>query len=325
MLTITTAGTILDGICTDLNKAGKEVLSGRRVQDAYFYLLYEIDAGDVWDEERNWYKANPALGYQPSLEYLRDRCIEASMSAAEKANFMTKHLNVFVSGYDKWLDMEEVKACKFDKMLESYKGKKCVVGFDRSMVHDLTSWCILFPNNEGGADCFYKNMLPKKTMLGVTDHLKQIYEKAVASNNLELLTSATVRDEPIKEYFRWLNNNFDVEMFGYDPWHMGEIGEDLEEEGLPMVAVSQGTGNMSEPAKNLEGLIKEEIFHYNDMLFEFACENAICKVTDKNNVLITRDNPKTEKIDPLISTIIAVSCATLQKVDENIYDSRGML
>jgi phage terminase large subunit-like protein len=127
------------------------------------------------------------------------------------------------------------------------------------------------------------------------------------------------------EFLRWACGYFDVEIVGYDPWHMTEIAEDLVEEGLPMVSVSQGTGNMSEPAKKLEGLVKESIMYYNDDLFEFACSNAICKVTDKNNVVITRENPATDKIDPLISAIIALSCATLQKIDENIYESRGML
>ncbi|MDG1996114.1 MAG: terminase large subunit [Emcibacteraceae bacterium] len=327
MLTITTAGTVLDGICTDLNKAGKRVLQGDRKQDAYFYLMYEIDKGDKWDDEKNWYKANPALGFQPKIEYLRDRCIEASMSAAEKANFLTKHLNVFVSGSDKWLNMDEVKECSFDGLLTDpeYKGRHCVVGLDRAQVHDLTSFCILFPNEEGGADIFFKNFLPKKTMVESTDYLKEVYLKASENGNLELLPTSTVRDEPIVNFIRYMADNFDVEMFGYDPWHMREIAEDLEEEGLPMVAVSQGTGNMSEPAKKLEGLIKEATLYYNDNLFEFACSNAILKVTDQNNVKVVRENAKTDKIDPLISAIIALSCATLQKTDENPYEHRGLI
>jgi len=325
MLTITTAGTVLDGICTDLNKAGKQVLENIRKQDAYLYLIYEIDKGDQWDLEDCWYKANPALGYQPSIEYLRDRCIEAQLSSSEKANFLTKHLNVFVSGADKWLVMDEVQACRFDKTILDYQGKKCWVGLDRSLVHDLTSFCILFPNEDGGADCFYRNLLPKKTMMDATDHLKQIYAKAANDGSLELLSTTTVRDEPIIEFIRWAYETFEVEMFGYDPWHMKEIAEDLDDEGLPMVAVSQGTGNMSEPAKKLEGLIKEQTFHYNDSLMEFACSNAILKVTDKNNVQVVRENSKTDKIDPLISTIIALSCATLQKVEQNALEDRGLL
>lgn len=325
MLVITTAGVILDGICTDLNKAGKHVLKKGMKYEEYFYLIYELDKGDQWDLERNWHKANPSLGHQPSLEYIRGRCTEAKMSASEKANFLTKHCNMFVSGSEKWLVMDEVYLCRRGIKISDYKGRKCYVGLDRSMLHDLTSACILFPNDSGGADIFFKNILPRKTMESATDYLKDVYLKAEANGYLELVETTTIRDEAIKSIIYEINTMFEVIMFGYDPWHMREIAEDLEEEGLPMVAVSQGTGNMSEPAKKAEGLIKEGILNYNDDLFEFACSNAIIKTTDKNNVAITRENPATDKIDPLICTVIALSCATLQKVDENIYESRGML
>lgn len=326
MLTITTAGTVLDGICTDLNKAGKTVLSMDVEQDAYFYAIYEVDKDDDWQHEPNWYKSNPGLGFQPRLDYMRDRMIEASMSSEEKINFLTKHLNLFVSGYDKWLNISEVLECKFDNVLSDYVGRECYVGIDRSRIHDITSLTLLFPNDLGGCDTFHINLLPRKTMMEATDHLKQIYRKAVAVGDLTLVDTNTIKDEQIKTIIRWVFEIFDVVMCGYDPWHMREIAEDLlENEGLQMVSVSQGTGNMSEPAKKLEGLIKDVTFRYNNVLFEFACSCAIAKFTEQNNVKIVRENDKTDKIDPLVSTIIALSCATLQeKPNENPYEKRDL-
>lgn len=325
MLTITTAGVILDGICTDLNKAGKKVLSGERTQDAYFYLMYEIDQDDDWEDEKNWAKANPALGYQPSIEYLRDRYVEATLSSEEKANFLTKHLNVFVSGADKWLDYEEVKKCRVITDISDYYGKSCTVGFDRSLVSDITSFCLLFPNDLGGADCFYINLLPMQAIKDATDHLRSVYNKAIENKNLEVLEGKVIKNSQLKKYFMWINENFDVDMFGYDPYKMRETAMDMEEAGLPMVSVSQGVGNMSEPSKKLEELIKNETFRHNDDLFEFACTCAILGVTKMNNVSVYREDPKTEKIDPLIATIIALSCATLREPEFNVYESRGLI
>lgn len=327
MLTITTAGTILDGICTDLNKAGKEVLARKREYDAYFYLLYELDKGDQWDLEENWYKSNPALGHQPKLEYLRSRCTEAQMLSAEKINFLTKHCNMFVTGADKWLDIDEVKLCRnLGLNIEDYKGKRCVVSIDRSLVSDITSICLLFPDDDGGCTCFYINILPRQAVNNATDHLKEVYLKAEAEGNLEIVEGKIIHNSQLYKYFIWIAENFDVEMYGYDPYKMKETAMYLEDEhGLLMVSVSQGVGNMSEPAKKLETLIKGELFRYNDNLFEFACENAIQGVTKMNNVAIYRENVNTEKIDPLIATVIALSCATLHKVDENVYEQRGLL
>lgn len=325
MITITTAGTILDGVCKDLNSEGKTVLSGEIEYDSYFYLIYEIDLNDQWDKEENWYKANPALGYQPKLQYLRDQATAASMSSAKKANFMTKHLNVFVSGADKWLDIEEVKACRdVGMMLDEYKGKKCTVSVDRSLVNDITSFCFLFPRDDGGCDCFYINILPKQAILNATKQLRNTYNKAIEKGDLIVVEGAMIRNSYLAKIIIDFHETFDVEMLGYDPYKMKELAMDMEEKGILMVAVSQGTGNMSEPTKKLEMLLKEGIFHYDDDLFEFACSNAILGVTKMNNVCIYRDNVQTEKIDPLIATVIALSCATLQKVEVNIYESHGL-
>jgi phage terminase large subunit-like protein len=92
-----------------------------------------------------------------------------------------------------------------------------------------------------------------------------------------------------------------------------------------MVAVSNGTGNMSEPAKSLEGLIKEGLFRYDSVLFEYACECAMMSMTRKNNMEVWRENDKVDKIDPLIATIITLSGATLIRAEQNIYDERGLL
>lgn len=332
---ITTAGFVLDGICTTLTANGKKCLDNENFpdvhQDNYLYLLYQIDnekesgIKDRWDDEECWIKANAGIGFQPTLRYLKNQCLEAKMSATEKANFLTKHCNVFVSGAEKWLNIDEVKACRLETMdIEKYKGKPCWVGFDRSLVSDITSFCFLFPNDEGGADCFYINILPRQAILDATDHLKQVYLKAEANGNLEIMEGAIIRNSQLVKYFTWANENFNVQMFGYDPYKMTETAMEMEEKGLPMVAVSQGVGNMSEPTKKLESIIKDKTFTYNDDLLEFSCMNAIMGVTKMNNVTVYRENPQTEKIDPLIATIIALSCATLQKIDVNIYESHGL-
>ena len=92
-----------------------------------------------------------------------------------------------------------------------------------------------------------------------------------------------------------------------------------------MLSVSQGTGNMSLPAKKLEGLIKEKQIRYDSDLFEFACSCALITMTRQNNLMVYRENSKTDKIDPLIATIIALSAATLGKVEKSVYDDRDIL
>lgn len=332
MIVITTAGFILDGLCTDVYKNGCRVLDPTDPvkQENYFYAMFTIDKGDDWTDENTWFKSNPGLIYGlPAMKYLRDRFSEAAMSTEEKANFLTKHCNIFVSGSDKWLDMAEVKQC--DKPLgESYldpiyRGRKVYLGLDRARVHDITSFCILFTMDDGGIDCFYVNMLPKGTVDSVSDYLRTKYTKALETGDLQLVFTPTVQNVDIEKVISKLSAELSPESVYYDPWHMREIAQNMEDQGVPMVAVSQGTGNMSEPAKNLEGLIKEGLFRFNSVLLEYACECAMMTMTRKNNMDIWRENDKVDKIDPLIATIITLSGATLIKADRNIYEERGMI
>lgn len=329
MIVITTAGFILDGLCTDLFKNGSRTLDPKDPieQDNYFYAMFTLDKEDDWTDQRNWFKSNPDLVYgRPTIKYLRDRYAEASLSTEEKANFLTKHCNIFVSGSDKWLDIQEVKAnCVPGLDITKYYGKKCWVGIDRARIHDICSFSLLFPDDDGGATAFWINLLPSKTIEGVSDYLRGVYHKAIENDDLRVTMTPTVTKEDVKRVVGELAEMFDVQAFCYDPWHMTEIANELEEMGYNMVSVSQGTGNMSEPAKILEGLVKEQKLRYDSVLFEYACGCAMMNMTRKNNMEVYRENDKVDKIDPLISLIIALSAATLKKLEVNIYETRGMI
>lgn len=332
MITITTAGFILDGLCTDLYKNGCRVLDpdDDAVQDNYFYAIFQLDKGDDWTDKQSWYKSNAGLVYGlPKMKYLNDRLAEAMMSIEEKANFLTKHCNMFVSGTDKWLDMDLVKECKvsgLNEKWEEYKNRKCYIAIDRARVNDITSIPILFPDDDGGITIFFLNLLPMETLKKVSDYLRSVYNKAVDAGDLTLVTGSIVRDHHVIEELERLWHELpNCEGIYYDPWKMREVCETLAERNIPTISVSQGTGNMSEPAKKLEGLLIDRLVRYESVLFEYACSCAMMNMTRKSNMDIFRENDKVDKIDPLIATIIALSGATLFSVEQNIYESRGMI
>lgn len=332
MLTITTAGFVLDGICTDLHKNGERVLDpdDSVTQDNYFYAIWQIDKGDDWTDPQSWYKSNAGLIYGlPRMQYLLDRFKEAQMSVEEKGNFLTKHCNLFVSGTDKWLDLDKVKECKTELEYDEWKNHECYVGLDRALVSDITSASILFPTSDGGAAVFFRNLQSQGAIDNANDYLRGIYLKADVIGDLDVMLGQSIRDEHVKTMIRELWSELpNCKGFYYDPYHMKQIALDLEEEGIPMISVSQGTGNMSEPAKKLESLISDGLFSYvNSVLFEYACSCAMTSVTRQGNMQVYRDpnNSKVDKIDPLIATIIALSGATLIKQDSSVYNERGMI
>lgn len=264
---------------------------------------------------------------------MRDRYKEACMSTQEKANFLTKHCNLFVNGSDKWLDMDEVRSCaitkeKLNSRIEKYMSehRKGYAAIDRAKVNDICSSVLLFPDDDGGITVDFVNFISMKAHKEAGQYLREVYDKAIAEGDLIVLRTNSVRNKPIEELIEEWFETYNLEAFHYDPWHMREICENMEDKGYPMVGVSQGTGNMSEPAKKLEGLITEGLVRFSSRLFEYACECALMGMTRKNNMDVYRDpsNWKVDKIDPLIATIIALSGATLIKNERNVYEDRGI-
>ena len=329
---ITTAGFILDGLCTDLYKNGSRVLDpdDDAVQDNYFYMIFEIDKDDDWTDEKCWFKSNPGLVYgRPSIKYMRDRFKEATMTVAEKGNFLTKHCNIFVSGSDKWLDIGQFKVGASELNFDDFKDKKCYIGFDRSTVSDITSASVIFPNDNGGIDVFVFNLQSEGAVKEASDYLKGIYMKAEAVGDLTIIPGAYIRNEDVKSMIRELYHELPkCEGCYYDPYKMKEVSLDLEEEGIPMISVSMGPGNVSEPVKKMEGIIKDGLLTYNNSpLLEYAASCAMISVSKFGNSMVYRDpgSSKIDRIDPLIATILALSGATLIRPDSNIYEKRGII
>ncbi|MCC6095165.1 MAG: terminase large subunit, partial [Eubacterium sp.] len=59
---ITTAGTDKNSICYELHQKAKDILSGQRVDHTFYPVVYGLEEGEDWHDEKNWYKANPSLG-----------------------------------------------------------------------------------------------------------------------------------------------------------------------------------------------------------------------------------------------------------------------
>jgi phage terminase large subunit-like protein len=115
---ITTAGFNKNGICYEVRDYAIKVLTGVIDDDAFFSIIFTLDDGDDWQDESNWIKANPNLGVSVSLDYLREQARQAAIMPTAKVNFLTKHLNIWVTGASLWCNIEKWMECAADYRLE---------------------------------------------------------------------------------------------------------------------------------------------------------------------------------------------------------------
>jgi len=111
---ITTAGFNKEGICYELRDCALKVLQGFNStvegaiqDDTFFALIYTLDKDDDPFDERVWLKANPGLGICKRADDVRRLASKAKEQVAARHNFLTKHLNVWVTTESAWMDMPQ--------------------------------------------------------------------------------------------------------------------------------------------------------------------------------------------------------------------------
>ena len=88
---ITTAGNDRHSIAFELHTKAVDILEGRRVDPTFYPVVYGLKDDEDWEDEANWYKVNPSLGYTVDIERLRDAYREAKQNPADRSHSNRRH------------------------------------------------------------------------------------------------------------------------------------------------------------------------------------------------------------------------------------------
>ena len=100
---ITTAGTDRHSIAYELHTKAVDILEGKRVDPTFYPVVYGLKDDEDWEDEANWYKVNPSLGYTVDIERLRYAYREAKQNPADEVTFKWLRLNMWVSSTVAWI------------------------------------------------------------------------------------------------------------------------------------------------------------------------------------------------------------------------------
>lgn len=332
LLMITTAGSDTQGYGKDVFDYSEDVACCRIPMercDRYLSVMYKIDKEDEdnWHCEEVWSKANPALNHAVSLEGLRAAYGEATRNAKARANFMTKHLNVFVDySQDSLVNASDLFDCRNRRLnKDDYENKICYLGLDLAGVSDLSSLVYLFPEEDGSVTVFQKSYLPESALRDQKPNVLDRYMKAQADNELVFTVGEVTDFDYIKRDILNAIHDYDVQALSIDAAAGGvRFASELEELGIEAVAVNQGKG-LSESAILLQSLIKSKKFSYDSDLLEWCFVNALKFEYDDGSIKIIR--PKADhskKIDICVATAIGLSQTILQENNVSIYETQDV-
>lgn len=324
LFAITTAGTNRAGICYEQRDYALKVLKCVAKDETLFALIYTIDPGDDWTVEVAWKKANPNYGVSVMPDDIAQAAYKAKQQSSATNNFLTKRLNVWVSADTAWMDMLRWTKCEKPGLdIADFAGRKCFVAVDLASKIDIASVVAWFPpGGDGVHTVFHRGFLPSEAV--ESSDVAQL-PGWVMDGWLTETEGAMTDQDVIKEYIQDLCREYDVQQVAFDPYQGHKITQELLAEGLPVVVYPQNVKNMSEPMKDLEGLVRTGNIQFPaDPCLEWMASNVVCHVDVKDNIY-PRKALAGNKIDGIVAMIMARGLSIQMDDAPSIYESQGLI
>jgi phage terminase large subunit-like protein len=312
---ITTAGYILDGICTEIRGYLVSILRGTKHDDSFFGYIFTLDDGDDPFDPAVWKKANPSLGSAKTHDYMVAQATKAADLPSSKANFLTKDLNVWVNGALSWFDIQvwDAGGAKFDA--RGLRGRRCFGGLDLSSTRDLTSFVLVFPPDDEDGEWHVlawifcpQSKVDEQSKSDAAPYAKWQRDGWLTVTEGDVLDYKVVRSTVISAC-----DVFDVEEIAFDVWNATHLANELLEEDVPMVQLPQNFSGLSPGSKLLERLVYGKRLRHNGNPVLRWCASNVSLLLDTNENI--RPNKKTSegRIDPIVASCMAMTRALVHQ------------
>lgn len=325
---ITTAGNDRHSIAYELHTKAVDILEGRRVDPTFYPVVYGLKDDDDWEDEANWYKVNPSLGYTVDIERLRDAYREAKQNPADEVTFKWLRCNMWVSSTVAWIPdaiymrgNEEIDAALLER-------RDCYAGLDLSSTGDITALVLIFPprdENEKYVLLPYfwipEETIPRRVKANSVPYDiwgKQGYIMSTEGN--------VIHYDFIEKFIMDLSEKYHILEIAVDRWNATQMIQNLEGEGFTIVPFGQGFSSMSAPTKEFYRLLMEgRIIHGGNPVLRWMAGNVVIDTDPAGNIKVTKAKSK-EKIDGIVAAIMALDrCIRQEGQSGSVYDERGLL
>lgn len=347
---ITTAGNNINSICYELHEHAETVLSGERSDPTFYPVIYGLKPEDDWEDEKNWYKVNPALGQILSIGEFRESFYEAKRNLAEENIFKQLRLNIWVKQSTRWMRMNDWDACSWPSTdgkpagpiettawLEELKGKPCYAALDLSSSIDLTALSLVFPRGDY-YDILMRFWMPESAAeeRERKDHNLR-YREWAHKGFIKLTPGNRIDYRYIREELKTLRALYDIKELAYDPWGAVKLVQDIIEDGFViepkeatnghplLIEFRQGYKSLSPPTKDLMYLVLgKEIRHGGNPVLWWNVDNLVIEQDPAGNIKPNKAK-STQRIDGAVAMIMAIDRAIKHKGEErSVYEDHGL-
>jgi len=341
ILGITTAGTNRQSICWEQHEYAEKVLSGVVEDDTFFGIIFSLDlaetdsegnvlaAGDDWQDESVWVKANPNLGVSKKWDDMRRKAAKAKETPSALNAFLQRELNIWVHGESRWLNPDRWRTCDGAVDADGLRGRTCYGGLDLANTTDIAAFVLVFPPQveDEPYQILCRFFLPDEAIIERVHRDRVPYDAWVRQGFITVTPGAVIDYGHILAQIDEDAQKYDVAEIGFDRWGATKIQTELMDLGGQdwVVQIGQGYASMSAPTKELEKLILAgQLAHGGNPVLTWMADNVIVTRDAAGNIKPDKAKSR-EKIDGIVALIMALDRATRHMEASSVYDSRGLL
>lgn len=325
---ITTAGNDKNSICYELHTKALDIQAGRKKDVSFYPVVYGLTEQDDWNDEANWYKANPSLGQTISIDRVREAYKNALENPAEENVFKQLRLNMWTSATVCWIPDHIYDRGNLSIDLESLNGRECYGGLDLSSTSDITALVLVFPPRTEDEKYIVLPFfwLPKETLdlRSRRDHV--LYDVWELQGYIQTTEGNVIHYGFIEKFIEELGEKYHIKEIAFDRWNATQMVQNLEDMGFKVVPFGQGYKDMSPPSKELYKLLMEgKMNHGGQPVLKWMAQNVVMRQDPAGNIKPDKEK-SVEKIDGIVATIMALDrCIRNKDDDGSVYDERGIL
>ena len=325
---ITTAGNDRHSIAYELHTKAVDILEGRRVDPTFYPVVYGLKDDEDWEDEANWYKVNPSLGYTVDIERLRDAYREAKQNPADEITFKWLRCNMWVSSTVAWIPDAIYMRGNEPIDMDALAGRDCYAGLDLSSTGDITALVLIFPprNEDEKYVLLPYFWIPEETIPRRVKANSVPYDIWEKQGYIMSTEGNVIHYDFIEKFIMYLSEKYHILEIAVDRWNATQMIQNLEGEGFTIVPFGQGFSSMSAPTKEFYRLLMDgRIIHGGNPVLRWMAGNVVIDTDLAGNIKVTKAKSK-EKIDGIVAAIMALDrCIRQEGQSGSVYDERGLL
>lgn len=333
MFGITTAGFNRQSLCYEQHEYTIKLLEGFANpngfhDDSFFGIIFTLDEGDDWEDERTWIKANPNLGVSKKLDNLQEKALKAKAMPSALNAFLRLELNIWTQSETKWIPREHWDDCGTRPVdADALRGMRAYGGLDLSSTTDISAFLLVFPPETETDDfrVLCRFWIPDEAMHERTKRDRVPYEAWVRQGFITATPGNVIDYDFILAQIDQDAQAYDLNEIAFDRWGSTKIIQEIEERELTCVQFGQGFASMSSPMKELEKLIlSHRLAHGNNPVLNWMADNLVTLEDPAGNIKPDKER-SLERIDGMTALIMALARAIVHDDgDKSIYEERGI-